>query len=125
MEAGALSMDARTLGLSNGRSCCRQLRLLPPFDPFLQARDRDVLLPDKSHRKVLWRGLPGAPGAVLIDNEIAGVWKARAKRRDEVDITVVAFRRTVSRRRSALEDEAARVAEVRGVGNVTVRYEQA
>src|SRR5437879_1768094 len=49
------------------------VRLLPPGDPYLQTRDRKLIVPDAAARKVLWRIL-GNPGAVLVDGEIAGVW---------------------------------------------------
>jgi hypothetical protein len=52
------------------------LRLLAPFDLFLQARDRDLLVPDAAAAKDLWRIL-GRPGAVLAGAEIVGTWRAR------------------------------------------------
>jgi Winged helix DNA-binding domain len=52
------------------------LRLLASFDLFLQARDRDLLVPDTAAAKDLWRIL-GRPGAVLAGAEIVGTWRAR------------------------------------------------
>ncbi len=54
----------------------RATRLLGPFDLFLQARDRPLLVADPSRRKALWPVL-GRPGAVLLDGEIAGLWRPR------------------------------------------------
>ena len=51
-------------------------RLLAPFDLYLQARDRSLLLPDAGHAKDLWRVL-GRPGGVLSRGEIVGTWRAR------------------------------------------------
>jgi hypothetical protein len=50
--------------------------LLAPFDLYLQARDRPLLVPDPEHAKDLWRTL-GRPGGVLSGGEIAGTWRAR------------------------------------------------
>jgi hypothetical protein len=51
-------------------------RLLAPFDLYLQARDRPLLVSDADRAKDLWRTL-GRPGGVLSDGEIAGTWRAR------------------------------------------------
>ena len=51
-------------------------RLLGPFDLYLQARDRALVVPDPAAAKELWRTL-GRPGGVLVDGEIAGTWRAR------------------------------------------------
>jgi hypothetical protein len=51
-------------------------RLLGPFDLYLQARDRALLVGDPDRAKDLWRML-GRPGGVLVDGEIAGTWRAR------------------------------------------------
>lgn len=91
----------------------RGVRMLPPHDPYLQARDRQVLLPDRDQHKVLWRST-GGPGAVLVDGEIRGVWRPKAKSR-KLDITVEALGKIGKRHRDVIEEEAARVASCRGL----------
>lgn len=56
------------------------VRLLGPFDLFLQARDRELLVPDRSRHKTLWPTL-GRPGAVAVDGEVVGTWRPRARGR--------------------------------------------
>ena len=41
-------------------------------------------------QKEVWRIL-GNPGALLLDGEIAGVWRAKVSGRKRVDLTVTAF----------------------------------
>ncbi|KQT91079.1 hypothetical protein ASG49_12090 [Marmoricola sp. Leaf446] len=53
------------------------VRLLAPFDLHLQARDRDLLVPEEAARKDLWRTL-GRPGALLVGHEVRGSWRPRA-----------------------------------------------
>ena len=50
--------------------------LLAPFDLYLQARDRSLLVGDPDQAKELWSTL-GRPGAVLHAGEIVGTWRAR------------------------------------------------
>ncbi|MFD8660943.1 DNA glycosylase AlkZ-like family protein [Streptomyces globisporus] len=88
------------------------VRLLPPGDPFLQARDRSLLLPEKDRQKELWRAI-GGPGAVLAGSDIVGTWRARASGR-RVEVTVTGFDALSAAVRRALETEAQTVAEVRG-----------
>ncbi|RTL68512.1 MAG: winged helix DNA-binding domain-containing protein [Pseudonocardiaceae bacterium] len=93
------------------------LRLLGPSDPLLSARDRELLVPDKAHRKEVWRPL-GNPGLVLAGTEPLGVWRTRQKR--TLELTVTAFRRPTKAERTVLDEEAARLAAVRGVADATV-----
>jgi Winged helix DNA-binding domain len=96
-------------------------RFVPPMDPLLQARDRDVLVPDRSRQKEVWRTL-GNPGALLLDGEVAGVWRARMSGRKRVDLTVTAHVTLTAADRSRIEDESAHVARAREVPIATVTY---
>lgn len=95
------------------------VRLLGPSDPYLQMRDRDLLVPDRAKAKTVWTVL-GRPGAVVVDGEVVGTWRAAKKKR--LEIAVTPWSRLSSATRSAVEEEAARVASVRGLEDVAVSY---
>ena len=101
-----------------------RVRLLPPSDPYLQARDRDLLVGDKARRKAVWRIL-GNPGVVLVGSEIVAVWRARAAGKARVDVTVQPFDGVPTAVRAGITAEAERVAAVRGASDGRVRYEEA
>lgn len=96
-------------------------RLVPPMDPLLQARDRDLLVPERARQKELWR-LLGNPGALLLDGEIAGVWRAKMAGKKRVDLTVTPFGTLTAKARQAVERESAVVARARGVAEATVAF---
>lgn len=96
------------------------VRLLPPSDPLLQARDRELVVPDRAQREVLWPAL-GRPGAVLRDGEVAGSWSARRKGRN-LALSVRCFSRPPVRARRALEEQAGLLARVRGAADVVVSF---
>ncbi len=89
------------------------VRLLPPSDPFLQARDRDLLLPDRARRQALWTAI-AAPGALLVRGEVGGTWRARAAGR-RLDVTVTPFEPLDPALAGNLVEEAHLVARVRGL----------
>ena len=97
------------------------VRLLPPMDPLLQARDRDVLVPDRARQKEVWKIL-GNPGVLLLDGEIAGVWRAKMSGRKRVDLTVTPFATLTAKSRKAVDAESAEVARARGASDATVGY---
>jgi hypothetical protein len=99
----------------------RLVRLLPPSDMYLQPHDRDLLLPDSSRQAEVWRVL-GNPGALLVDGEIAGVWRARKTGRAKLEITVTAFGALPGRVHADAEAEAHRVAAVQGAADLIVRF---
>ncbi|MGW4629096.1 DNA glycosylase AlkZ-like family protein [Streptomyces rubiginosohelvolus] len=103
------------------RADAGSVRLLPPGDPFLQARDRSLLLPEKDRQKELWRAI-GGPGAVLAGSEVVGTWRARASGR-RVEVTVTGFDALSASVRRALETEAQTVPEVRGAKDTLLRVE--
>ncbi|AXB47177.1 winged helix DNA-binding domain-containing protein [Amycolatopsis albispora] len=89
------------------------VRLLPPSDPLLQARDRDLLVPEKAHQKEVWKIL-GNPGALLTDGEIAGVWRPKTAG-NRLSITVRTFWPLSPDVRERVGQEAEVVAAARGL----------
>lgn len=97
----------------------RTTRLLAPFDPFLQTRDRELLIPDAARRKELWPTL-GRPGALLVDGELAGTWRPRAAGK-KLTVRLSPWRDLTSIERAAVDDQAEQLAATRDVspGGVT------
>ncbi|KOX29436.1 hypothetical protein ADK67_10960 [Saccharothrix sp. NRRL B-16348] len=91
------------------------VRLLPPLDPYLNARDRDLLVPDKAHQKQVWRIL-GRRGALLVDGEILGTWQAKATG-SRLDVKVSPF---VPLDVGMFAEEATRLAVARGLEEARV-----
>jgi hypothetical protein len=94
------------------------VRLLPAGDPFLQARDRDLLVPDKAQHAEVWKIL-GNPGALLADGDIAGTWRAKLAKKT-LEVTVKPFEPLPSQLQRAVTEESARIATARGVDDVRV-----
>jgi hypothetical protein len=88
------------------------VRLLPVQDPYLQQRDRATLLEDDRARRKLWQPVRG-PGGVLVDGNIVGTWRARTAR-DRLMVTVETFGRLPRGAPRATEEEAERLAPLRG-----------
>jgi hypothetical protein len=84
------------------------VRLLGPYDLFLQGRDRDLLVPDRERAKRLWPVL-GRPGAVLVDGEVAGLWRPRQSG-GRLRLQVEAWAALPD-----LDEQAQRLASARGV----------
>lgn len=94
------------------------VRLLGPFDPYMQARDRALIVPDKSVHKALWPVL-GRPGVIFADGEVVGTWRTRASGA-KLTITLEPFGPLPPSVRTGIEAEAERVAAVRGAREVRV-----
>lgn len=88
------------------------VRLLPPLDPFIQARDKALLVPDPARRKEVWKML-GNPGVLIADGDIAGTWRTKGSGA-KLTFTVTAFDPLRPAVREEAEAEAERVAAARG-----------
>ncbi|MDQ6782332.1 MAG: winged helix DNA-binding domain-containing protein [Actinomycetota bacterium] len=88
-------------------------RLLGPFDLFLQARDRSLLVDDPTRAKALWPVL-GRPGAVLVGDEIVGTWRPR-KSGMKLTVRMELWTKTSTSVRGALTEQAERLAAYRQV----------
>jgi len=94
------------------------IRLLPPGDPYLQKPNRPLLAREAELRKRLFRPV-ASPGAVLRDGRLAGLWRAKAKGK-KTEITVEKLARLA---RGDVEEEAQRVARVRGAAEAVLVLE--
>lgn len=97
------------------------VRLLGPFDLFLQARDRQLLVPDARRRKVLWPVL-GRPGAILSGAELVGVWRPTAAA-GRFSLRVGWWGRVSAAVRAKVDVQAARLAQHRGLAFAGVEEE--
>lgn len=99
--AWMLPDDAESAG--ERRAAAAPARLLPSGDSFYLrwGSDRDLLVPDARRRDELWTSRVW-PGALLIDGEIAGIW-----RRSGADVEMIAWAALTTRQRRAAETEAA------------------
>jgi hypothetical protein len=95
----------------------RGVRLLAAGDPLLLARDREILAPDAQLRRKLFRPT-GAPGVVLSDGRVAGLWRAR-KAGTRLEVTVEKLARLGS---AGVEQEAERLAPLRGCRTASVAW---
>ena len=77
VEGQRLDVLADDVEALTGAEPAKEVRLLGPFDLFLQGRDRELVLPDEAARKDLWRTI-GRPGAVLRGHEVVGSWRPRS-----------------------------------------------
>ncbi len=96
-------------------------RLLGPFDLFLQARDRPLLVDDPTRNKALWPVL-GRPGAILDGGEISGIWRPR-KSGKKLTVLVELWTRDSARLRDAIAKQAERLAAFRGIQLAGVRID--
>jgi hypothetical protein len=86
------------------------VRLLGPFDLFLQARDRDLLVADTDRRRLQWPVL-GRPGAVSVGANIVGVWRPRTVG-GKLHLVVQAWRPAP---RPGIADQGERLGVLRGL----------
>ena len=108
-------LSSEDVGALESPPAAEGVRLLPPGDPYLQKPNRPLLAPDADLRKRLFRPV-ASPGAVLKDGSLVGLWRVKAKGK-KAEITV---ERLGSVPRGALDEEAQRVAELRGAAEAMV-----
>jgi hypothetical protein len=118
VEGRAAWLPEQRLAELNGAPQPKLVRLLGPFDPYLQARDRDLIVPDRSVHKALWPVL-GRPGVLFVDGEVVGTWRTRASG-SKLTVAVAAFAPLPPPVWRQVDAEAERVAAVRGATDVSV-----
>jgi hypothetical protein len=116
---GALILAADSAAFASPPSASG-VRLLPPFDPYLDQRDRATLWPDPAIRKRARSGI-GAPGALLVDGEVAGLWRPEKKGKRLV-VAVEPLSKAARRAGDAIEAEAQVLAPHRGAKTGEIRW---
>ncbi|EME20473.1 DNA glycosylase AlkZ-like family protein [Rhodococcus triatomae] len=98
----------------------RSVQLLGPYDPYLQLKDREILVSDPAKVKSMWPTL-GRPGAIAVGGELVGEWRPRTSGRT-LRVETTPWRALSKPERAEVEDRAAGLAKFRGVafGGVTV-----
>lgn len=112
-ERCVLAEDATALDAAAEPPHEPTVRLVGPYDLSLQARDRELLVPDVARHKALWPVL-GRPGGVLLDGELVGTWRPRAKAR-WLALALDPWVPWDARLASAVAEEHARLAAFRGL----------
>jgi hypothetical protein len=110
--AWLMSEDA---GALESPPAAKGLRLIPPGDPYLQKPNRPLLAPDAQLRKRLFRPV-ASPGAILRDGRLAGLWRVKARGK-KAELTVEPLGRLT---KAELDEEANRVAELRGAAEAAI-----
>lgn len=95
------------------------IRLLPPRDPYTQLRDRDTII-EKKYQRDVWKTV-GAPGAVLVDGEVTGIWRPRKSGRN-LHIEFSTFADLTSDLREAVALEARAIGPLRGAATVSTEF---
>jgi hypothetical protein len=118
VDGRAAWLPAEQVGALTSAPPPEVVRLLGAFDPYLQARDRALIVADKALHKALWPVL-GRPGVLFADGEVAGTWRPRTSGR-KLTLKVEPFAPLPPATWAAIEEEAQRVAAVRGAGELAV-----
>jgi hypothetical protein len=79
----------------------RETVLLPPYDPYTELANRELLVPDRAQRGAVWRSVAN-PGVLVVRGEIAGTWRQRRS-----TATVQPFRKLTAAERRAVGARAA------------------
>lgn len=96
------------------------VRLLPPYDSYLDQRDRETLLPDKTTHPRIWRVL-GNPGVILADGQVVGLWRPQTKSK-RLTLTVEMLVPISHQTRAEIEAEAMLLAPYRGCASTAVTF---
>ena len=90
-----------------------RLILLGPHDPYLDLRDRALVLEDPARQRQVWRTVSN-PGAVLKDGRVAGIWTGKAVQ-GRLEFSLSLWEPLSPGARRALEHEAGAYAAFRGL----------
>lgn len=85
-------------------SPAERLLLLGAHDPYLDMRDRVVLLGDKALHRQVWQTVAN-PGVILKNGRIAGIWRTKTQK-DKLNISLTAYEKLTALEQKQLADLA-------------------
>ncbi|MDC7288791.1 winged helix DNA-binding domain-containing protein [Blautia schinkii] len=103
--------------LENLRTVCttdfdeNKLLMLGAHDPYLDIRDRTVLMENKALHKTVWRTTAN-PGVILKGGRIVGIWRPKTQK-DKIAISVELYEKLHASEHQALEELAAEYTQFR------------
>jgi hypothetical protein len=97
------------------------VRFLPPYDAYLDQRDRATLIPDTARHRQVWATL-GNPGALLVNGEIVGTWRPQ-KQGTRLTVAISAFGPITRPTRAEIKAEAALLGPIRYCTSVAVTFD--
>jgi hypothetical protein len=108
------------LGALRSSQMSKRVRLLPARDPYTQMRDRETIVDKRYHREV-WKSV-GESGALMANGKITGIWRPRKSGRT-LAMIVKTFSSLREKERKSIQDEAEKVAVLRGAASVGVEFD--
>jgi hypothetical protein len=96
------------------------LLMVPPYDPFLAAPRRELLVPDTAVSRRVWRSSAN-PGVVLRAGTLVALWRSQ-KKGARLAVTIEPLTRLTAKDRAAIEAQSGRFAPWRGCTAATVTY---
>jgi len=88
------------------------VHLLPARDPFLDQRDREIIIPDKKLHSRVWKILAN-PGVLLVDGEVAGTWRVQKKGK-ALNFVFEPFHKLAHSIKSEIDLQCERITQLRG-----------
>ena len=106
-----LSNDMEALAHSQADG--ERLLLLGAHDPYLDIKDRDILLEDRTLQKAVWKTV-GNPGVILKAGRIAGIWRTKTLG-DKLETEMTLFEALETEEKNNLKELAEEYAQFRGL----------
>lgn len=99
--------------LQEGCPIGEELHLLGPHDPYLDLRDREVILPNRALHRTVWRTV-GNPGVILRKGLVVGIWTAKTRQRS-LGLSLQLWETFTPGQRQALQTQGEAYAAFRGL----------
>ena len=98
------------------------LLLLGPHDPYLDLRDRNLILEEKSLQRQVWQTVSN-PGVVLKGGKILGIWRGKTVKK-KLQLSLTLWQPTTQREKENLQDLAEEYANFRNLQLTALQFQE-